>query len=147
MRLKHPFLTEHFEEWVTRICQNGWELLSVNNDYFYFRKLLMTDFIGLINDKALEIHQAAVAKGFWENPNIGEKCMLICCEVAEAIEADRKSLMDSHLKHRRGLEVELADALIRIMDLAGYLQIDLGGAIVEKLAYNAQRPHKHGSAY
>jgi len=41
------------------------------------------------------------------------------------------------------IEVELADAVIRICDLAGYLKLDLGGAIDEKLAFNATRPdHK-----
>lgn len=40
-------------------------------------------------------------------------------------------------------EVELADAVIRIADLAGGLGLDLGGAIAEKLAFNAVRPdHK-----
>lgn len=36
-------------------------------------------------------------------------------------------------------EVELADAVIRIFDLAGAYGMDLGGAIAEKLAYNAHR--------
>jgi len=41
------------------------------------------------------------------------------------------------------VEVELADALIRIADLAGALGLDLGGAVLDKLAYNANRPdHK-----
>jgi ribosome-associated protein YbcJ (S4-like RNA binding protein) len=37
------------------------------------------------------------------------------------------------------IEVELADAIIRIGDLAAYLGLDLGGATVEKLAYNSVR--------
>ena len=47
--------------------------------------------------------------------------------------------MDDHLPHRLMIEVELADAVIRIADLAGALGIDLGGAVQEKLQYNAQR--------
>jgi NTP pyrophosphatase (non-canonical NTP hydrolase) len=47
--------------------------------------------------------------------------------------------MDDHLPLRSMLEVELADAVIRIADLAGALDLDLGGAIAEKLAYNAKR--------
>jgi NTP pyrophosphatase (non-canonical NTP hydrolase) len=39
--------------------------------------------------------------------------------------------------------VELADAVIRIFDLAGAYGMDLGGAIAEKMSFNADRPdHK-----
>ena len=37
------------------------------------------------------------------------------------------------------IEVELADAMIRILDLAGALQLDLAGAMQEKLAFNKTR--------
>ena len=67
------------------------------------------------------------------------KLMLIVSEVAEAMEADRKGLMDDKLPHRDGREVELADAAIRIFDLAGAYGFDLGGAIVEKMQFNQTR--------
>lgn len=70
---------------------------------------------------------------------VGAKLMLIVTEVAEAMEGWRKGVMDDHLPERSMLEVELADAVIRIGDLAGGLKLDLGGAIAEKMAYNAQR--------
>lgn len=74
---------------------------------------------------------------------VAQKLCLIHSEVSEAMEGARKGLMDDHLPHRTMLEVELADAVIRIADLAGALGLDLGGAIAEKMAYNAQRPdHK-----
>lgn len=74
---------------------------------------------------------------------IGQKLALIHSEVSEGMEGDRKGLMDDKLPHRPMLEVELADAVIRIMDLAGAKGYDLGGAIAEKMAYNAHRPdHK-----
>lgn len=60
-------------------------------------------------------------------------------ELSEALEGDRKGLMDDHLTHRKMAEVELADAAIRIFDLAGAMGYDLGRAIAEKLSYNAQR--------
>ena len=47
--------------------------------------------------------------------------------------------MDDHLPHRKAIEVELACAMIRIADLAGYLELDLPEAITEKLAYNETR--------
>lgn len=70
---------------------------------------------------------------------VGAKLMLVVSEVAEAMEGWRKGVQDDHLPHRPMIEVELADAVIRIGDLAGGLNLDLGGAIAEKMAYNAQR--------
>ncbi len=94
-----------------------------------------------------QCHGAALASGWWSNPqtgkpierNTGEMLMLIVSEIAEGMEGDRKDLMDDKLPARKMLEVELADAVIRIFDLAGSKGFDLGAAIAEKLAYNAQR--------
>lgn len=92
-------------------------------------------------------HGASKAAGWWNdlhtgeplNRNVGELLCLIHSEVSEAMEGHRKNKMDDKLPHRPMIEVELADAVIRIADLAGGLGLDLGGAIVEKMAYNAQR--------
>ncbi len=99
-----------------------------------------------------QCHGAAAHAGWWDgldptDPNfkhvVGTKLMLCVSEIAEAMEGHRKSKMDDHLPHRAMVEVELADAVIRIADLAGKLGLDLGGAIAEKMAYNAVRPdHK-----
>lgn len=83
--------------------------------------------------------------GWWDgqsarNPQtFATKIALIHSEISEALEGGRKGKQDDHLPHRSAVEVELADAIIRIMDLAGALQLDLSGAIVEKLAYNQTR--------
>lgn len=74
-----------------------------------------------INELAKTIHEQNRAVGWWDNPN---RCLLECLqlistEVAEATEAARKDLMDDHLPHRKGEEVELADAMIRLLDLGG----------------------------
>lgn len=71
--------------------------------------------------------------------NIAELLCLIHSEISEAMEGARKRLYDDKLPHRPMLEVELADALIRICDMAGGLGLDLGGAVEEKLAYNRVR--------
>lgn len=90
-----------------------------------------------------EIHTDSIAAGWWEDGYdkyvIGTKLMLIVSEVAEAMEGVRKDLMDDHLPHRSMVEVELADALIRILDLAGALGVDIEGAVQEKLSYNEKR--------
>lgn len=74
---------------------------------------------------------------------VAQKICLSHSELSEAMEGHRKGLMDDKLPHRLMIEVELADAVIRIADLAGALNLDLGGAISEKLAFNQTRPdHK-----
>lgn len=70
---------------------------------------------------------------------VAEKLCLIHSEVSEAMEGARKNLPDDKLPHRPMIEVELADAVIRILDLCGALNLDLEGAIKEKREYNAKR--------
>lgn len=90
-------------------------------------------------------HRASLDAGWWpegstDNPlTFSNKLMLIVSEVAEAMEGDRKSLMDDKLPHRPMREVELADVLIRVFDLAGAYGMDLGGAVAEKMAFNSTR--------
>jgi NTP pyrophosphatase (non-canonical NTP hydrolase) len=98
-----------------------------------------------INILAAEVH-IANAK-WWRNletnepieRNVGELLRLVHIEISEAMEGHRKGLQDDKLPHRTMLEVELADAMIRIFDISAGLKLDLGGAYVEKMAFNAQR--------
>lgn len=80
-----------------------------------------------------------LATGERKKHNVGERLCLVHSEISEAMEGARKNRMDDHLPHRKQLEVELADAVIRIFDMGGEMNLDLGGAIAEKLAYNSVR--------
>jgi NTP pyrophosphatase (non-canonical NTP hydrolase) len=103
-----------------------------------------------LNDYARECHQANIK--WWLDPetqlpinrNFGELIALCHSELSEALEGRRKNLRDKHLPHRASAEVELADCLIRIFDLADAFGYDLEGAYQEKSRYNAQRrDHTH----
>jgi NTP pyrophosphatase (non-canonical NTP hydrolase) len=99
----------------------------------------------LLNDLSTQCHDANqtwwhdIKTGERLNRNKGELLMLVVSELAEAMEGERKNLMDDKLPHRRMAEVELADALIRIFDYAGAFGYDLGGAFAEKMEFNAIR--------
>lgn len=115
-----------------------------------------------------QLHDQVAGKGFWNhavlrgfsksgeatfaaNPSIiYEKLALIHSEVSEAVEAARTGKAPGKNWYREsdgkpeGVPAELADAMIRIFDLAAYLEIDLWAAIVEKDRFNRTRPFMHG---
>lgn len=128
----------------------------------------------MINKLAQEIHKNAKAKGFYETErNIAEMLCLIHSEVSEALECDRKTKEvkqplkweddsafkilyyesddDFNEKFEENIKDtfadELADVMIRVMDLAAYKNIDLESHIKAKMRYNSLRPHKHNKKY
>lgn len=99
-------------------------------------------------EKAQQLaHRTATDAGWYRNPetgetierNFGEVVSLMHSELSEALEADRKGLKDDKLPHRDGREVEFADCIIRILDTAAALGLDVAGALIEKNRYNQQR--------
>lgn len=98
-----------------------------------------------INDICHRVHETNekwwkdLETGLPVQRNVGEMLMLVVSELSEAMEGHRKGLQDDHLLNRPMIEVELADAIIRIFDIAAGLGYDLGGAFVEKMRYNATR--------
>jgi hypothetical protein len=109
------------------------------------KKLEPEDLAYILNTFATMCHENN--KNFWldletgqpRQRNVGEMLMLVTSELAEALEGDRKDLMDDKLPHRKMFEVEIADAFIRLFDICGGKKLDLGGAFVEKMAYNLTR--------
>lgn len=94
-----------------------------------------------LNHLAFDIHANNRKAGWWDNPREdGTLFMLMVSEIAEAMEGARKDLMDDKLPHHKMVDVELADAIIRILDYCGAHDIDIGGIVAEKRAFNIVRP-------
>lgn len=117
---------------------------------------------------AEQIHKNAIRKGFWtwEGAQIPlpldvdyrshfgiviEKLCLIHSEVSEALEAlrdgdkDLETVWHSKEKKPEGFAVELADILIRVLDLSYAVGIkDFERIVLAKMLYNECRPYLHG---
>jgi NTP pyrophosphatase (non-canonical NTP hydrolase) len=112
-----------------------------------------------ISELMTRIHGVNLAHG-WNSqvpddvPSVfGEKLMLVCTELAEAMEEFRNGHPFNEVRWEpdpdmlvkpEGIAIELADALIRILDLCAANVIDIEKAIRTKLAYNECRPYRHG---
>jgi NTP pyrophosphatase (non-canonical NTP hydrolase) len=125
-----------------------------------------------LNESAKQIHQNNKEKGFWdEERNVGELLMLVTSELGEAMEAHRKGRFaklerlkfelspTSELTYEQHyaekfqyhvkdtFEDEIADAIIRLLDLSAGLNIDIERHINAKVAYNKTREKLHGKLY
>ena len=111
----------------------------------YFNEQFINHFASMSGS----IHDNAAVHGWWDEPREdGTLIALIMSEAAEALEALRKGNgPDDHCPQFSGAEVELADVIIRIMDMAEARGWDVAGAIVAKHEFNKTRPYKHGKEF
>jgi hypothetical protein len=104
-------------------------------------------------DKVIEVAHKLNAR-WWIDPKTGAdlrdnplivpvKLLMTISEVCEAMEGDRCDLMDDKIPEFSAMSAEMADAFIRLGDLAGAKKINVGAAAYAKCIYNATRPdHK-----
>ena len=98
-----------------------------------------------LNELSAAIYTWAKGHGFWESRAdlyevLAIKVALIHSEATEALEALRK---EDYVNFAE----ELADIIIRVLDTAGHMQIDIEKEVLNKMAKNNNRPHKHGKAF
>ena len=107
-----------------------------------------------------DVHWVAWNKGWYDDwpdvydpHHVASRLANITSECSEALEDLKraKKLEDLKVVSRRldypkplGFGIELADIVIRTMDLAELLDIDLQKMMEEKHAYNKTRKHRHG---
>lgn len=122
-----------------------------------------------LNQLANEVHAVVAEKGFWPDSieiseqdgtvirrvpcrSMLELLCLVHTEVSEAAEAWREGqhAMGYERDAREGVAKptgvpsELADIIIRVLDISAAFGIDIGDAVDQKMAYNRTRPYRHG---
>lgn len=105
-----------------------------------------------LNELGYHIHGTARQKGFYDNEKIvvfgagvdvenpsllPEKIALMHSELSEALEAWRDEDKDQ-------VGVELADALIRILDTMYWIGFDIDAIVTAKMEKNRDRAYLHG---
>lgn len=119
----------------------------------------------MLNELAKVIHEANKEKGLWDKPiNVGEMLMLVTSELGEAMDAHQKGNFadraayisearfdnfkeNFELNIKNSFEDEIADSIIRLLDMAGGLGINIDFHVHEKIKYNKIRPRLHGKKY
>ena len=111
-----------------------------------------------IQDIQKHVYETAVANGWHDKPRaLAEPLLLLVTEVAEVYEEIRNNGLMIGLNFQPadqskgetmdkpiGIDSELADIFIRLLDLCGEWSVDLAIAVKTKMIYNTTRPYRHG---
>jgi NTP pyrophosphatase (non-canonical NTP hydrolase) len=129
------FLTAAFAEQVNEFCKAAYDNSRAKGFYDTGRRIVVDD--GGCGPQECVVEAKPV--------NFGEKVALMHSELSEALEAHRaRNPASEKIPGHSQVAEEFADVVIRVADTCAHMGIDLGNAILAKMAYNATRPHKHG---
>lgn len=121
-----------------------------------------TNYADALNELAREIYDINESKGFWDDPFADEneltvpaKIMLIVDECSEALQVHREVYDDADEDlvskmtpmQEDDFTEELADVIVRTLDLAAAYDLDIGSSLIAKIEKNRSRPHKHNKRY
>ena len=123
-----------------------------------YREIKMTLAKYYMGDLGQILHRTSTEKGWWTDRDELSKtpagkvqvdigCIaLVITELAEAIENIRAGYTpDDKVPEFSGLEAELADAIIRILDFAEARKLRVAEAVIAKAKFNEGREHRHGN--
>jgi len=101
-----------------------------------------------IADLMRDVHETAKEKGWHDHPRtIGDFIALCHSELSEALEEYRhRDLHSISLfgEKPEGFIFEIADTIIRLLDMCAFLNLDVEEALRLKTEYNKTRPYRHG---
>lgn len=108
----------------------------------------------MLNELGHKLHENSVAKGFWPTVDEAEVCRKITAMIEEFGEFAKCVRQPEHgaaactkVPSMTNLEEEIADNIIRWLDMASALKIDIDRAVRTKHEFNTKRKHKHGKAF
>jgi len=121
---------------------------------------VIVNYTEAITELADLISDISADKGFWPEDQDGLLAMplklaLVHDEVSEALEVHRANYDDGDIDldtqmspmQEEDFTEELADIVIRVLDIAGFHDLQIGEAIINKIERNRERPLKHGKRY